>query len=748
MTCTTNESITHHILTLKQIASWQTGIQTDSTTIIASIPSLQRGAVWEPQQIEMLWDSIMRGFPIGSIVIAKCIDEQNNKASVISAKNADTNRREPNHHILDGQQRCNAIAWGFVDPWNEELSDDIVLWLDLKPGERLKNSTRKYLFRVTTKAHPWGFRANDEAGYLTAGNIRTAMDDFTKLHCNYEIWPNQFHEKLISQFDIDNKKVKRPTPRLAIPHDAGFPVPLSLLLKYFDSKENLLDLDKLKNEPMIKVITAKTGALQLDKSEKEHFESGLAMVAQSRLVALQVPNIVKAIDDIEQIFQRLNRQGTPLDNEELAYSVIKAYWPDIEKIISDLPSDLHHSADFRLVSLGVRVALTESNANKLMSERSVEQIRSIFKDKPANEAKNVENKNEERNESYELIKRYFKNENSEFEQSLNWIDDNLLYKEVRSYGIPKYLRSSLAWSSRDVFAWLMLLAKQNNYDPINDEKLTKKIIGIALTIHWFGVDKAEAVNALPKRLNDLSSLVISELKDSEKKKTFIHAPLSPEDLEKALQLDEKSTENQLKNWSSFWQGVVARKKDGDVQNEKDATDRKEQYGLFIEKLRGERELLVYAQRVYIENNFDDFDPSNKLMWKGHNRPWDYDHILPSNCIGGTGKGTYTFTGICQAWKNSIGNLTAIDFTFNRASQDTVKASVKYAEKHGSDFDIFCDALKAFDIEKNEDTEDEKKARDFVFAAKDRFIRIYGEWYDTLEIGAEFNDVTAIENEPS
>lgn len=742
MTCTTNDSITHHVLTLKQIASWQPGIQTDSSTIIASIPSLQRGAVWEPQQIEMLWDSIMRGFPIGSIVIAKKIDEQNDKAAITSAKNTDTERPKSTHHILDGQQRCNAIAWGFVNPWNESLSDDIVLWLDLKPDDRLKNSTRKYLFRVTTKAHPWGFRANDEAGYLTAGNIRTAMDDFTKLHCNKEIWPDEFHEKLISQSNIDNKKVKRPTPKLAMPHDAGFPVPVSLLLKYFNGTN--LNLDELNKDTMMKmIVTAKAGALQLDKSEREHFESGLKMVSQACLVALQVPDLIKGIDDIEQIFQRLNRQGTPLDDEELAYSVIKAYWPGIEGIISKLPDNLRHSTEARLVSLGVRVALTEPNADKLMSERSVEQIRNIFKDKPANEAKYVENNNKN------LIESFFNNENSDFKQSLEWIDTNFLYeKEKRNYGIPKYLRSSLAWSSRDVFAWLMLLAKQNNYEPITDENLTQKIIGFALTIHWFGVDKAEAVNALPKSINDLSSLVIPELKDSEKKKTFIHAPLSPEDLEKALQLDEMSTENQLKNWSSFWQGVVARKKDGDVQNEKEFTYRKEQYGLFIEKLRGERELLVYAQRAYIENNFDDFDPSNKLMWKGHNRPWDYDHILPSNCIGGTGKRTYDFTEICQAWKNSIGNLTAIDFTFNRATQDTVKASVKYAEKHGSDFDIFCDALKAFDIENHEDTKEEEVARTFVLAAKERFIRIYGEWYNVLGIGQEFNDVTAIENEPT
>lgn len=726
MTCT-DKNNSYHILTLKDVASWTPFIdleKANNSEIIAGIPSLQRGAVWEPQQIEMLWDSIMRGFPIGSIVIAQRIKNQNDKRH--DARANDTESSPPaTHHILDGQQRCNAITWGFVDPWNKKLSDDVVLWLDLKPDTRLlKNSTRKYLFRVTTKAHPWGFRHDDQAGNLTTENIRIAMNDFKKLHLNQEIWPEGIRADLISKEAIDNDRVKRPPPRLAMPHDAGFPVPVSLLLKHF--KDGHLNLDELKDEPMMTVIMTKSGDLEKEKIDFSHIELGLSMVERARLVALHVPEIVNGIDDIEQIFQRLNMQGTPLDAEELAYSVIKAYWTDIEKIMRKLPVNLHHSTEARLVSLGVRVALTESGADKLTSKRDVEQIRNIFKDNSANEIKSDENI-----KAKNLIEPFFKN--GEFEKSLKWIDDNFRYNDSRNFGLPAYLRSSLAWSSLDVFAWLMLLAKRNNYEPITDAKLTKKIIGIALTIHWFGVDKVDAVNALPKHLNDLSSMAISELKDSENRKTFIRTPLNPTDIEEALQLNENSKKNQLENWSSFWQGVVVRDEHGVVLQEEKRAKREREYGLFIEKLRNEREFLIYAQRGYIEHNFGDFDPSNKLMWKGHNRPWDYDHILPSNSIGGTGNGTLTFTKICQAWQSSIGNLTAVDFTFNRSSHDTVDAYEKYAKKNDGKFDIFSDKIDAF-VMKHEQTNDEECARKFVLAAKERLIAIYSEWYSTLEIG--------------
>ena len=34
-----------------------------------SIPIIQRGFVWKPEQIAGLWDSLLRGFPIGSFMV-------------------------------------------------------------------------------------------------------------------------------------------------------------------------------------------------------------------------------------------------------------------------------------------------------------------------------------------------------------------------------------------------------------------------------------------------------------------------------------------------------------------------------------------------------------------------------------------------------------------------------------------------------------------------------------------------------
>ena len=50
--------------TLWQIASWTSA---ESEVLI---PALQRGLVWKPRQVEILWDSILRGFPFGPFILS------------------------------------------------------------------------------------------------------------------------------------------------------------------------------------------------------------------------------------------------------------------------------------------------------------------------------------------------------------------------------------------------------------------------------------------------------------------------------------------------------------------------------------------------------------------------------------------------------------------------------------------------------------------------------------------------------
>ena len=124
------------IFSLKQIASW--GISNNDV----ELPGLQRGLVWSPKQVELLWDSIFRNFPIGGFVLS-----ENNDGK---------------YYLMDGQQRFNSIQTGFTEP---ETNSESVLWIDIK-YTKANNSTRTYLIKATTKIHPWGFNNDDVSSVL------------------------------------------------------------------------------------------------------------------------------------------------------------------------------------------------------------------------------------------------------------------------------------------------------------------------------------------------------------------------------------------------------------------------------------------------------------------------------------------------------------------------------------------------------------------------------------------------------
>lgn len=192
-------------LSLREVASWQlkslapldASEEHRQPAVLAGFPSLQRGAVWRPNQIELLWDSILRGFPIGSLVACRRLspEQQRTRSGVVAAGQVgDSKWREEQytHHLLDGQQRANAVALGYLDPFTvpaEQSPPKTILWLDLDPSLPKENrfpaaSTRHHLLRVTTEAHPWGFKVSDDKEPLriSSGEAYDAIKAFRHVH--------------------------------------------------------------------------------------------------------------------------------------------------------------------------------------------------------------------------------------------------------------------------------------------------------------------------------------------------------------------------------------------------------------------------------------------------------------------------------------------------------------------------------------------------------------------------------------
>jgi hypothetical protein len=718
-----------------------------------NIPPVQRGLVWDVSQIELFWDSLLRGFPFGALVFVPL-------------------RSDPNRFdLFDGQQRCDAIYWGFQPDFEEDLrqNDKIrqILWLDLLPGDRLKNSTRRFLVRLTTRAHPWGFWRSDDAAAISLRDRREffgIMEAIRTKHCNADKKHGDFEAGW------------RPSLTECVPYDAGFPVPMPLLFQAIDKQTQKIDWNKVAEHRLVQLAedwkNTKLEAVLTNSQYKaniEAIERALFNAMNTPVVAVHLaPDVSDGVDGFEDLFIRLNRNGTPLSEEELAYSMIKVGWPEIENTMDAIvEAQKQHASEARLIRMGMRAALTTHEATKLEPAPSPSLIRAIFASAEPNSAETKENlqKRGDLQKFFKLKEVSEGKKTASVIEALEWIDKQLCFNEQdRNFGIPPYLRSAIAWRSPEVFSWLMLLAGRYEYEAIDDE-LAKVILAFALCLHWFAEDKERAVSRLIELSHNRGDLSMVKLNDFDKddRRLILWPILTQEELVEAIQIvrvAQTGNELFLKEWkSSIWQGVVTLREPDQRASLPEKIEQVwgkrpggierswEDVGNLVERIHHQTEFLVYAQRKYISKVFKKFDPSDQRLWKGHNRPWDYDHILATNRLDGRTGSAGPYHSICKLWQGTIGNLVAIDLVHNRSEGDNSPATKLHAYKQlvtEYEWDPFLRLdgldqtgdglpnLDDFDLDIAK-TADYGASVRFVLASQRRMVELYRHWFDELDV---------------
>ncbi|WP_395734207.1 DUF262 domain-containing protein [Prosthecobacter sp.] len=685
--------------TLKEIASWTPGVCPEvKTKIRASIPALQRGLVWTPQQNELLWDSILRGFPIGALVVTKWSDRLK--------KTAEVDGGNITFHLLDGQQRCHAIALGFADPFPikptfEGQKMEAILWLDLNPKLE-KNSSRTFLIRATTTAHPWGYGRDDGATPLKAGAIRAALRPLG--------------------LNVADPEYRRPLPFQIWPCEdaATVPVPLSWLLQLPVEDENVFwnllrqraaDASQLQWASKVCDFCNNPHAMTI----KTRIFRGIKRSHMARLIALEAPeelleesgqevsnaNDKDGISNIEQLFQRLNGQGTKLDGEELAYSMIKAYWPALEQPINEVSKGRMPQA--RMVSLGVRAALAKDEKRNLPVPPSVSALRVIARHESEKKA---------------VIQRFIMDDLGD---ACEFVGQWLKYDaQTNPTGLLPVHITSIALSSREVYLLMIHFAKRLEGRELPGS-WQKTMQALATLVHWFAADKAKVANRVYACCRGQLSVenirrALKEAHDAGELYT-IHTPAS---IDAFITLPDAN----LQDWN-WWQPIQGDGIQSGIQK------RQSVWGGFL-NFRENRELLLYAQRHFLAKRFTDYDPARKDLWESHNRPWDFDHILASHYYYNRKDGS-EFRELCGQWGRTIGNLRAWPFEDNRSDQAETAAN-KIKGDPGSLANSFLTADEEQAFSGGDKTRsDEVTVRAFVSKCRERLLRIYETWYEAVGI---------------
>ena len=115
------------------------------------LPPIQRSVVWRNSQVINYWDSLLRGYPAGLMMVHRP------KEGAFQARTSDGKTCEIcvcDFQLFDGQQRLTAILLGLGEG---QLKDCLRLWVDLGTEPRA-DSDLQFVLRISSTGQPFGYQ--------------------------------------------------------------------------------------------------------------------------------------------------------------------------------------------------------------------------------------------------------------------------------------------------------------------------------------------------------------------------------------------------------------------------------------------------------------------------------------------------------------------------------------------------------------------------------------------------------------
>ncbi|WP_438040180.1 GmrSD restriction endonuclease domain-containing protein [Sorangium sp. So ce128] len=290
-------------------------IRTDHQLVL---PDIQRDFVWKADQIRLLMDSIMRGYPFGSLLLWQTrhlevayrefvTDYQTGQTFVPRNKPAGTALRM----VLDGQQRLQSLYLAVHGSY-----DGRRLYFNVTsgPGSETKDETGESL----GAAYRFEFWKDDDAN-RPKRLVRV---------CDIVSWPPQQQSRNIK----------------AVIQDIG-----------------LADTEADRAEENMKLL------------RQIMHESGLV---PAEVVDEDAPDAAsaKSIDDILEIFVRVNSGGTRLTRSDLMFSLLKSRWSDarmsFDEVLRDLGTKGHTAIDKDFIIRGLLTVVGASPSYEIENIKS------------------------------------------------------------------------------------------------------------------------------------------------------------------------------------------------------------------------------------------------------------------------------------------------------------------------------------------------------------------------------------------
>jgi hypothetical protein len=667
---------------LQDIANWQL----DSENSNVELPSIQRGFVWKPKQVEDLWDSLLRGYPIGSFLFSKT----SNKL-----------------HLMDGQQRATSIFLGHFNPYNTKdatkawsLKGELpIVWLDLKPT--VKPATSKYLFRLTTRSHPWGYQANKNETKLSVSDRRKALELF-----------KQHPENTGGYTSFKNTTT--------FPFDAAHPIPFAFLLESKNTDEVIEMVEKHLPDYFATLrgdFKDKTEFISLLKTElKQELQDLFDNVKQINQLKIKSNIIEDRVLQEENktenptLFVRINSSGTTLTGDDLIYSIYKAIFPEAKTLMENIGLDF--IAPTQVLSLASRIVASGLDNNNFIKKINVRDFQRRIKNDNFKEGLRI------LFESQQLKKL--------FQQAIEILSckDNDLFDGQ----VPPVIIKQLIKRNQDLFLFLVYWLHINKIELTDQIKL--KMVGKLFSFAWFSFanlpklwnEKITNANFWVEPLNELIWWNDSD---------GIHFLMKPELLKEYYlqpEVENRFISNNQDKWGLLEQGVgtgIVNYYNNVKSQEYDLPTANEYFYKFIGTIQHNKQLILLAQRTYINATFGDYNQIDDM--DDTNVPWDWDHIYPSEWVYRKVKCNQSI----KDWNNTNGNFRAISLEQNRSESNTASPKGRLTLKENRDISFVKGDWQYWkNIEERIKTD---KAENHFRAVTTRMINIYEKFWNDFKI---------------
>lgn len=729
-------------VSLRDIADWQKRPE-DAGAFRVDLPKLQRGFVWEPSKIMDLWDSLLRGFPIGSMMISSIDPDPDNQAGGNSS-----------YWLLDGQQRATSIAIGFRNPWehpgdldplwNHKDRQAPLLWLDLDP-ERRDSDPKLFFPFLITQSHPWGY---DRDGAVLPWSRRREACDALQLGENY------------TAADLCQ----------CFPWGAELPYPMGILLDIAGNDEirTVDDFWAALHEP-----APHLGPAWRKKTHEPMGGApppGLAKILQglrrtrdlrvhlNLLTGEAAENDAHTEDDNSLLFVRLNTGGVVLGGEELIFSLFKSAFPQAKDAVEACAMEF--MAPSKLFGLLVRLAAAEEDLPKLARPVALRDFKRQIRMsgdplKPALKKLIKTSKHDSECEAARLMCRA----------------KDILCGEGEAFRLPQALATRTINESPEVFLallyWLRAKdAKKQSVAPGSDED--RALLGRFTALSWFLPGNVRAKQQVlrewvkgagpdpagrmwtPECLSFLflrDDVCMPVLPPPEALDSFLQRNVAEHPDGRNYRYEEIPAADPAAPLWDAYQFLP----DAEAMKEGEPRSRRENNLLgFLNHLWQSKSLLLYAQRDYVRDRFREF-AQWELALKDTHCPWDWDHIYPRAF------GRCNVDPVYKDWRDSIGILRAEGLSENRSdgcSWPTEKMLGKDADDgRRIRRNSFVPEEIWREMQKHPheggailDDGNDGEARQICAIILKRMVAIYAEWHKELRVSEWMEETRSVINE--